>query len=61
MGRDIAALLEMVEQCDSGCIISVSSPDVREDASCTNSNQTSNVLSQLIVPTQSDLCRKCTQ
>ena len=39
MGCDIVVLLKMVEQRDSGCIISVHSPGAGEDATCTNSNQ----------------------
>ena len=39
MGRNIAALLKMVEQHGSGCIISVFSPGAGEDTSCNNSDQ----------------------
>ena len=50
MGSDIEALSKIVEQCDPACIIGVSSPGPGEHASCTDSNQTRNVLFRLNVP-----------
>ena len=58
MGSDIVALIKVVEQCDKAFMIGLSSPAPEEQASCTDSNQTSTRLVRLNAPTQSDLCSK---